>query len=296
MLKFIKPRKILIFTKRRKEYGMKKTVVIIPNPLKEKSLEFAPVASKYLEEKGYNTEIITGRADGIKNAKFALVLGGDGTILRAARQLYGKNIPIFGINFGRLGYLTECGSEDAMDGLNKLISGEYSVEERMMLEGEIIRNGEAVASFISLNEVCAYRATLMHAISTKLYINGKHTETVSGDGLIVSTPTGSTSYNLSAGGPVLTPNSQNIVITPVASHGFSHPSIVTDGTDTASMEIIFGSSDDNGVAYLEVDGNERYELLSGDIVNVRRAKHKTKIIKATDKSFYQILREKLSYK
>ena len=273
---------------------MKKTVIIIPNTLKEKSLEFAPVAADYLKEQGYSAEIITDKADGVKNARLALVLGGDGTILRAARQLYGKNIPIFGINFGRLGYLTEYGSEDAMEGLSKLVSGEYTIESRMMLEGEIVRNGEAVNSFIALNEVCAYRATLMHAITTKLYINGRHTETVSGDGLIVSTPTGSTSYNLSAGGPVLTPTSQNIVITPVASHGFSHPAIVTDGGDTSSMEIIFGGHESRGVAYLEVDGNERYELLSGDTVNVRRAKHQTKIIKATDKSFYQILREKLS--
>jgi len=273
---------------------MKKTVVIIPNTLKEKSLEFAPTAAAYLQERGYNTEIITDKAEEVKSAKFALVLGGDGTILRAARQLYGKNIPIFGINFGRLGYLTEFSADKAIEALDKLVSGEYSVEGRMMLEGEIVRDGEIKASFIALNEVCAYRATLMHAISTALYINGKHTETVSGDGLIVSTPTGSTSYNLSAGGPVLTPTSQNIVITPVASHGFTHPSIVTDGGDAAAMEIAFGSPDDRGFAYLEVDGNERYELLSGDVVNVRRAKHQTKIIKATDRSFYQILREKLS--
>lgn len=272
---------------------MKKTVVIIPNPLKEKSLEFAPIAASYLKEQGYNAEIITGKADEVKGATVALVLGGDGTILRAARQLYGKNIPIFGINFGRLGYLTEYGSEDAMEALSRLAAGEYTIESRMMLEGELIRNGHIAASFIALNEVCAYRATLMRAITAKLYINGKHTETVSGDGLIVSTPTGSTSYNLSAGGPVLTPTSQNIVITPVASHGFSHPSIVTDGSDESSAEIFFGGLEDKGVAYLEVDGNERYELFDGDTVNIRRAKHQTKIIKATDRSFYQTLREKL---
>ena len=275
---------------------MQKKAVIIPNSLKENSLEFAPVASKYLQERGYVTEIITGKADEIENADIALVLGGDGTILRAARQLYGKDIPIFGINYGRLGYLTEFSSEDAMDGLDRLASGNYSIESRMMLEGEIIRNGEVAVSFIALNEVCAYRATLMHAITSELSINGKHTETVSGDGLIISTPTGSTSYNLSAGGPVLTPTSQSIVITPVAAHSFSHPSIVTDGTDTATVTVSFGNPEDKGFAYLEVDGNERYELHNGDTVNVRKAKHRTKIIKATDKSFFQILREKLSAK
>ena len=132
---------------------MKKTVIIIPNPLKEKSVEFAPVAADYLNEQGFNTEIITAGADKIKGAKLALVLGGDGTILRAARQLYGKNTPILGINFGRLGYLTEYSSENAMEALSKLVSGDYSVEGRMMLEGEIVREGKTVYSFIALNEV-----------------------------------------------------------------------------------------------------------------------------------------------
>lgn len=272
---------------------MQKKAIIITNPLKEKSVEFAPVAASYLRENGYEAEIITGVTETFTSADIALVLGGDGTILRAARQLYGKDVPIFGINFGRLGYLTEYSSEDAVDGLSKIISGQYTIESRMMLEGEIERNGERIASFIALNEVCAYRAMLMHALSTKLYINGKHTETVSGDGLIISTPTGSTSYNLSAGGPVLTPTSQNIVITPVASHSFSNPSIVMDGKDVARVEVSFGSPEDKGFAYLEVDGNERYELCDGDVINVRRAEQDTKIIKATDKSFYQTLREKL---
>ena len=272
---------------------MQKKAVIIPNSLKEKSVEFAPIASAYLQANGYETEIILDRADNVSCADIALVLGGDGTILRASRQLYGKDVLIFGINFGHLGYLTEFSSEDAMEGLERLLSGKFTIEERMMLEGEIVRNGETVAEFIALNEVCAYRATLMHALTAELSINGKHTETVSGDGLIISTPTGSTSYNLSAGGPVLTPTSQNIVITPVAAHSFSHPSIVTDGGDASTVKISFGNTEDKGFAYLEVDGNERYELRDGDTVNIRKAKHMTKIIKATDKSFYQTLREKL---
>ena len=272
---------------------MQKKAMIITNPLKEKSVEFAPIASSYLRDNGYETEIIEGNIDAASSADIALVLGGDGTILRAARQLYGMDVPIFGINFGRLGYLTEYSSEDALEGLSKIISGQYTIESRMMLEGEIERKGERICSFIALNEVCAYRAMLMHALCTRLDINGKHTETVRGDGLIISTPTGSTSYNLSAGGPVLTPNSQNIVITPVASHSFSHPSIVMDGKDTARVQVSFGSPGDKGFAYLEVDGNERYELCDGDVISVRRAEHDTKIIKATDRSFYQTLREKL---
>ena len=269
-----------------------KKALIIPNTLKEKSVEFAPRAATFLNKHGYDTEIVTSSYNG-QNAEFAVVLGGDGTILRASRQLYSKNIPIFGINFGNLGYLTECNEEDADKGLEKLVKGDYRIESRMMLEGEIVRDGKNIVSFIALNEVCTYRSTLMHALSAELKINGKHTETVRGDGLIISTPTGSTSYNLSAGGPILTPTSRNIVITPVAAHTLSNPSIVTDGTDKASVSVSFGSPDDMGCACLEVDGYERHQLCDGDVINVRCAEHDAKIIKVTDKSFYQILREKL---
>jgi NAD+ kinase len=257
-------------------------------------LEFAPVAASFLKGKGYNAEVVTDNKSSFDDVDFAVVLGGDGTILRAARQLYGKDIPLFGINFGRLGYLTECSSDDALSGLESVADGSYRLESRMMIEGEIVRDGKKSAEFIALNEISVYRAMLMHALSMEIMINGKHTETVRGDGLIVATPTGSTSYNLSAGGPVLTPTSQNIVITAVAAHNLCHSSIVTDGDDTISAKITYGFVGDKGNAFLEVDGNERYELYDGDIINVRRAKHTAKILKVSDKSFYQTLKEKLS--
>ena len=271
-----------------------KKAIIIPNTRKEKSVSFAPVAASFLNDNGYETEIVTSASDYDGTACFAIVLGGDGTILRAARQLYGRDIPIFGINFGRLGYLTEYSAEDAMDGLAKLVSSEYGIETRMMIEGELIRDGRTIDSFIALNEASLFRAMLMHAISAEIKINGKKTETVRGDGLVISTPTGSTSYNMSAGGPILTPTSQNIVITSVAAHMLSHPSIVTDGGDEITVAISFSSPEDTGCAYLEIDGSKRYELYDGDTVKIHRARHSAKIIKATDKSFYQILREKLS--
>jgi len=271
-----------------------KKAIIIPNTQKEKSLEFAPVAETFLREKGYKAEIITHGQPSLEDVDFAVVLGGDGTILRAARQLYGKDIPLFGINFGRLGYLTECSSDDALSGLESVADGSYRLESRMMIEGEIIRHGKKSAEFIALNEISVYRAMLMHALGMEIMINGKQTETVRGDGLIIATPTGSTSYNLSAGGPVLTPTSQNIVITAVAAHNLCHSSIVTDGEDTISARITYGFAEDRGSAFLEVDGSERYELYDGDIINVRRAKHTAKILKVSDKSFYQTLKEKLS--
>ena len=142
----------------------------------------------------------------------ACVLGGDGSIIDAAHRLYGRNIPIVGINFGHLGYLTECNPDVALGAIDKIVKGEYTLENRIMLSGEVIRNGESVYSFVALNEASFYRSTLLKAFNAELYINGMLTQTVVGDGLIVATPTGSTSYHLSAGGPVLTPNSKNIVL------------------------------------------------------------------------------------
>lgn len=271
-----------------------KTAVIVPNTQKPKSVEFAGVAKDFLSENGYSVQMYEEGFPVSKDASFAIVLGGDGTILRAAKRFYGLDIPLFGINFGHLGYLSEIGSECPMQGLERLVKGEYEIEERIMLEGEVIRNGESVLSFIGLNEASIHRSTLLHALSLDVMINTKHTETVVGDGVIVATPTGSTSYNLSAGGPVLTPTSKSMVITPVCSKYFPQSSIVIDGADETEISVSYETLNEEGSPCVVVDGEVRFPLQNGDLVRVRRAKHNAKIIKITDKSFYQILKEKLS--
>lgn len=271
-----------------------KNAVIVPNTLKAQSVEFAVAAKRFLEEKGYNTQIYNEGDKPLADACFAVVLGGDGTILRAAKHFYGMDIPLFGINFGTLGYLSEVGPDDAMQGLERLLDGKYTVEERIMLQGSVEREGKCVLEFVSLNEASIYRSTLMHALHAEVSINTKHTETVYGDGVIVATPTGSTSYNLSAGGPVLTPTSKNIVITPVSPRYFPRSSIVTDGNDETEIKIGFETVNETGSACIEVDGDIRFALENGDIIKMKKAPHTAKIIKITDKSFYQILRDKLS--
>lgn len=271
-----------------------KNAIIVPNTQKEKSVEFAPVAKEFLENSGYTVQMYTDTQAPCENAEFAIVLGGDGTILRTAKRFYGLDIPLFGINFGHLGYLSEVSADDSYNGLERLISKEYEIEERIMLSGEVIRNGNSVFSFVSLNEASVYRSTLMHALRLEVMINTKHTETIYGDGVIVATPTGSTSYNLSAGGPVLTPTSSSIVITPVSPKYFPRSSIVTDGADETEIEINFETVNETGAPCIEIDGDMRFVLENGDMIKIRRANKTAKIIKITDKSFYQILREKLS--
>ena len=271
-----------------------KNAIIIPNTLKQKSVDFAKIAQDFLTKKGHNATIHSNTDTLPSEAELAVVLGGDGTILRAAKRLYGTDIPIFGINFGHLGYLSEVGSEDAIDGLETLTNGNYIIEKRLMLEGEVIRNGERVIEFVGLNEATIYRSTLLHALKIEVSINGKPTETLSADGVIVATPTGSTSYNLSAGGPVLTPTSNSIVITPVSPIFYPRSSIVTDGSDETEISVSFETVNETGLPCIEVDGDARFALENGDIIKIRRAPHDAKIIRISDKSFYQILREKLS--
>lgn len=271
-----------------------KKAIIVANTLKSSSVEFAEKAKCFLEEKGYQIQIHNDADAPISDAEFVIVLGGDGTILRAAKKLYGIDAPIFGINFGHLGYLSAAGQEDAIEGIERLIEGKYTVEERLMLKGEVVREGKCVCDFISLNEASVYRSTLMHALALDVMINTKHTEIIYGDGVIIATPTGSTSYNLSAGGPVLTPTSNSIVITPVSPRYFPRSSIVTDGGDETEIRINFETINETGAPCVEVDGDLRFALQNDDLIKIKRAEKTAKIIKITDESFYQILRKKLS--
>ena len=277
-----------------KERAKMKTAIIIPNYLKEKSLAFSKEAEKLLEEAGYNPIILGENEPFNGEADFALVLGGDGTVLRASKQLYPTDIPILGINFGHLGYLTECNPESAIEAINKVIKGEYIVENRLMLNCEIIRDGKTLNSFISLNEVVLNRATLMKAFKMELYINGKHTNTALGDGIIVSTPTGSTSYNLSAGGPILTPTANNMVITQIAPIYFPSTPLVIAGDDVVEIKVTIDNITKKGNVTLEVDGSDSIDIKDGDIVRIKKAEGSAKVIKVSERSFYQLLKEKLS--
>ena len=271
-----------------------KKAIIVPNYLKAESMGFCQVAKEMLEKIGYEIEVLAENDMPSAKADFALVLGGDGTILRACKKLYKLDIPVFGINFGNMGYLTGCNPDTAVECINKVVSGEYKLESRLMIEGEIIRDGKTIHSFIALNEATLFRSTLKKAFKTELYINGLNTQTILGDGVIVATPTGSTSYNLSAGGPVLTPESNNMVITPVSPMQFLHTSIVAGGNDTIEIRVKINSLIENASVSLEIDGDSSLEIYNGDILKIKRAENTAKTIKVNDVSFYQILKQKLS--
>ncbi|MBR2295987.1 MAG: NAD(+)/NADH kinase [Clostridia bacterium] len=270
-----------------------KSVIIVPNTLKQATIQYAQELLKILGGRGIDAKIYND-GDEVPASALAIVLGGDGTILRSAKRFYGKDILLFGINFGHLGYLSAISPNEAIDGIERLVSGNYIIEQRTMLEGEIIRNGKSEAHFIGLNEACVFRSSLMHALRAELSINKKHTETIIGDGVVISTPTGSTAYNLSLGGPILTPTSKSMVVTPISPTYFPKASIVIDGGDEAEVLINFETADENGAPCIEIDGEIRYSLQNGDVIKIKRSEHTAQIVKITEKSFYQILREKLS--
>lgn len=271
-----------------------KKAIIVPNYLKAESMGFCKVAKEMLEKIGYDIEVMAENDMPSSKADFALVLGGDGTILRACKKLYKYDIPVFGINFGNIGYLTGCNPDIAVECINKVVCGEYKLENRLMIEGEVIRKGKVIHSFVALNEATLFRSTLKKAFKTELFINGLNTQTILGDGVIIATPTGSTSYNLSAGGPVLTPESNNMVITPVSPMQFLHTSIVTGGNDTIELKVKINSLLENATISLEIDGDSSMEIYDGDMLRIKRAENTAKTIKVNDISFYQILRQKLS--
>ena len=271
-----------------------KNIAVIPNYIKKETIVFADELKDILLKKGHSVSIIGEKDEISSNTGLAIVLGGDGTMLRACKRLYGIDCDVFGVNFGHIGYLTQCNPENAIQSISKILDGEYITENRLMIEGALIRDGKEIGKFVALNEASLYRASLMKALGAKVFVNGEYTQTVYGDGIIVSTPTGSTSYNLSCGGPVIAPTSNNIVLTQISPKFFPRSSIVVAGDDEITIQVEIDSLSGKEKVSLEVDADAHFEVFSNDIIKIKKAPLCAKIIKVGDKSFYQIFSEKLA--
>ena len=271
-----------------------KKAIIVPNYLKSESIEFCQTAKEILCGFGYDVCVLAESEVPTQKADFAIVLGGDGTILRACKKLYMLDIPVLGINFGNLGFLTACDPNSAIESINKVVKGEFETENRIMLRCSVFRGRDKVGSFVALNEFALFRSSLKKAISAEVYINGMHVENVLGDGVIVATPTGSTSYNMSAGGAVLMPESDSMVITPLSPMRFVCSSIVTQGKDDIEIRVKINTSLATSAICLEIDGNSSFDIYDGDVLRIEKVEKVAKIIKVNDTSFYHTLRKKLS--
>lgn len=269
---------------------------IITNLLKDKDFKITKEIEDYivshgrscvLSQKDQEGHILPGSVP--EGMDCAIVLGGDGTLIRAARELGGHDIPLLGVNMGTLGYLAEVELPQFRAALDKLFSGQLDIEERMMMRGEIGSRAEHVA----MNDIVVTREGNLRVVHFNVYVNGVLLNSYLADGVIISTPTGSTGYNLSAGGPVVEPTAQMFVITPICSHALNASSVVLSAEDVIEVEICEGRYGRMESALVSFDGAETVAVATGDRVLVRKALETTRLVKLSRESFMKIMREKM---
>ena len=231
------------------------------------------------------------RAEIARLADLIITMGGDGTILSVARLVCARGVPIIGVNLGGLGFITEFVSDKVREAVEKALSGDYSCEERMMLRAVIKRHGEVIAEYSVLNDVVVNKGAAPRLIEIEAWVDGALMTTFRADGLIASTPTGSTAYNLSAGGPVLHPAVAGIVLAPICSHTLAMRPIVLPH----EVEIGIKPVTKNVVVDLALDGQVGFSLRENDIVAVTRAAYSARLLVPFERDYFQVLREKLRW-
>ena len=220
-----------------------------------------------------------------------ITLGGDGTLIQASRDLISLELPMMGINMGHLGYLTQVSGEEFMDPvLDALLNDSFTLEKRMMLTCGIAKGDERTEGIIALNDICITR-DLYKILEFHVFVNDEFVDTLLADGVIICTPTGSTAYNLSAGGPVLKADAQIIAITPISPHTLTSRPIVVSADDVVTVEV--KPSREDTPFTVSADGQNNFTLTGQNVVQIRRADVCTTIIKTKPQSFYDVLRHKL---
>jgi NAD+ kinase len=219
-----------------------------------------------------------------------VVLGGDGTLLSMARAVGDLGVPILGVNLGGLGFLTATTLDEMLPALEALLAGRLAVEERMMLAARLVRGGQALSEHIALNDVVITKSAMSRIIDLSVSVDGRHATGYRADGLIVSTPTGSTAYNLSVGGPILFPTLDAVVLTPIAPHTLSNRPIVLPGTQRIDVTLR-GESE----VMLTMDGQVGVHLRSGDVVQIEKAAARIRLLRFPQKDFFSVLRTKLKW-
>ncbi len=215
-----------------------------------------------------------------------IVLGGDGTLLRAAKELAFLDRPILGVNLGHLGFLTEVEVPDLLLALSAMLQGEYVLDERRLLSARVLRDGQELARFDAMNDVVVAKGPFARLINLETFVDNAYVTTYPADGLIVATPTGSTAYSLSAGGPILAPDLSNMVITPICPHSFFDRSIVIDGSHQIKIRIRTIHRD----TLVTIDGQEGHPLEDGDEVVVQTSPVTIRLIRRPGWSFFHVLR------
>ncbi|MBS1768844.1 MAG: NAD(+)/NADH kinase [Acidobacteria bacterium] len=220
-----------------------------------------------------------------------VVLGGDGTMIAAARMIGEAEVPVLGINYGSLGYLTDFRIEELHTAVESVVSGKFETDHRVMLRTELIRNGESIAGGRVLNDVVINKAALARIIAIEVRLNGLFVNSFRSDGLIVATPTGSTAYNLSAGGPIVYPSMNAVVLTPICPFTLTNRPIVIP--DDAQIELKLESGSEGVI--LSLDGQTGFPLVVGDIVRIRKSRTTLNLVQPENRNYFDVLRKKLQW-
>lgn len=280
-----------------------KKILLNPNPLRDINLDCTKKVAAFLKENGVETYIsgeISGASEtgaqicdfdsAAKSAEMIISFGGDGTLLHTANRVADIGVPVLGINIGRIGYMAELESNE-LSYLRNILDGNYKVEERMMIDVSVKRNDRVLYNKIGLNDAVVLKTGIIMTADMDIYADNMFISRYSGDGVIIATPTGSTAYSLSAGGPIIDPMSRNITITPVCTHALTAKPIVLSYKRVIN---IVPQNPQNAAICVSVDGDSGVELRHGDILTIRTSEKVTRLIHVKNTNFYDVLYSKLS--
>lgn len=279
---------------------------IITNKTKDSGFEVTAQIENYLKSHGRSCVNLHQVRDPVtryhytdakeipEGTECVIVLGGDGTLMRAARNIVDRQIPIIGINLGTLGYLAEIDKESILPALDCLMEDRFTVERRMMLKGRVMHKGQETGRGIALNDIVISRNGGMHVVPLKNYVDGTYLNSYRADGVILSTPTGSTGYSLSVGGPMISPEASLILLTPLAAHTLNTRSIVLAAESKITVEIGENRDENQEKTAVFFDGLTHYPMVTGDTVEIRRFEKDALIIKIHHDSFLETLRRKMT--
>ena len=248
-------------------------------------VEQATASCAGLDESGVAAEDLAREVD------LAIVLGGDGTLLSVARLLHARQVPILGVNLGGLGFLASVALEELYPQLESVFRQQYQISSRMMLEASVLREGAVLHSRFALNEAVVNQAALARLMEFNVFIEGSHIGRYRADGLIIATPTGSTAYSLAAGGPIVHPDLEAFVITPICPHMLTNRPIVIPDTSRVEIEFTPGAEP----VHLTLDGQVGFGLQRGDRVSIRKSAGRVLLISPRERTYYEVLRNKLGW-
>ena len=283
-----------------------KKVVMTPNPYRDRNFKFANQAARILKEAGVESKtclafdvdrnfelpsdvVLHDLNKELKDAELLICFGGDGTILHASKAATRLGIPVLGVNIGTMGFMAELESGEMRE-LARLATDEYTIDERMMLHVKVIHEGQVILEDDALNDAVITKGAVARTIQLGVKCDGTDMMAFGGDGVVISTPTGSTAYSMSAGGPIVEPTARNIIITPICAHDILTKTVVTSAQRTITVEVgRIGRKN----AFLSVDGGRALRLNTGDQIIITNSPYVTRLVHLSDRSFFDIVKTKL---